>query len=78
MEALDIRMGTPDVRSSRDRGYRLFLGKSMSKEQIIKLLLRAHYHLMDNPRFWYDKGLIEASKILCVRASDMRAANGIY
>lgn len=34
-------------------------------------LLRAHYHLMDNPRFWYEKGLMEASRLFCTRASDL-------
>ena len=36
------------------------------------LLLRAHYHLMDDSRFWYQPGLIDASRILCVNASDLR------
>lgn len=38
----------------------------------IETLMRAHYHLMDNPRFWYDRGLLEASKVICVTASNMR------
>ena len=42
----------------------------MSIAEIRDLLLRAHYHLMDHPRFWYDRGLIEASALLCIRASD--------
>jgi len=37
------------------------------------MLLAAHYRLMDNPRFWYDRALIDASRILCSLASDMRA-----
>jgi hypothetical protein len=36
------------------------------------LLLAAHYHLMDNPRFWYDRDLKDASRILCSLASDLR------
>jgi hypothetical protein len=35
------------------------------------LLLRAHYRLMENPRFWYEQTLLDASRILCVRASDI-------
>lgn len=38
----------------------------------IRMLMGAHYYLMGNPRFWYDDALIEASKIICVTASDMR------
>jgi len=34
------------------------------------ILLRAHYHLMENSRFWYEKSLMDASRILCVQASD--------
>jgi hypothetical protein len=48
------------------RGLR---GEAMSA---IEMLMRAHYHLMDNPRFWYDRGLLEASKVICVTASNMR------
>jgi hypothetical protein len=36
--------------------------------------MSAHYYLMSNRRFWYEKGLQDASKILCVIASDMREA----
>lgn len=43
----------------------------MSPSEARAILLRAHYHLMDNPRFWYEKGLIDASRILCVAASDL-------
>ncbi len=25
---------------------------------------------MDNPRFWYDKAMMDASRIMCVLASD--------
>ncbi len=39
-----------------------------------RMLLNAHYHLMDNKRFWYEKGLMEASMILCVIASDLKAS----
>ena len=36
------------------------------------MLLRLHYRLMENPRFWYRRELIDASRILCVAASDLR------
>jgi hypothetical protein len=26
---------------------------------------------MENPRFWYERALMDASRILCVRASDL-------
>ena len=41
-------------------------------QEAIQILMSAHYYLMDSPRFWYDKGLLEASKIICVQASDLR------
>ena len=41
-------------------------------QESLEFLLHAHYHLMDNPRFWYDKGLIQASALLCRAASDLR------
>lgn len=44
--------------------------------QIRSKLLRIHYYLMDNPRFWYDKGIQEASKICCVIASDLKVEIG--
>jgi hypothetical protein len=37
-----------------------------------EILIAAHYHLMANPRFWGDKGDIDASRILCVIASNLR------
>ena len=39
---------------------------------VIAFLLDAHYHLMENRRYWSDDGDKKASKILCVLASDMR------
>jgi hypothetical protein len=39
----------------------------------IRRLRRAHYRLMDRPQFWYDRGDMQASKILCVIASDLQA-----
>jgi len=42
-----------------------------SLSEIRGFLLRAHYHLMDSNRFWYENGLKDASRILCVTASDM-------
>lgn len=44
----------------------------MSKQEALELLLRAHYRLMDLSRFWYEKDLIDASALLCIRASDLR------
>jgi hypothetical protein len=39
--------------------------------EIRQFLLNAHYHLMDNSRFFYDKGIIDASRIFCSLASDI-------
>jgi hypothetical protein len=44
----------------------------MPKAEQRALLLRVHYRLMDNPRFWCDKALTEWSKMLCLKASDLR------
>jgi hypothetical protein len=36
--------------------------------------MRIHYgFFMKNPRYWYDKGLMEADKLICKAASDLRA-----
>ena len=43
--------------------------------EIRNKLLRSHYYL-NNPRFWYDKGLQEASKIFCTNASDINLEIG--
>lgn len=45
----------------------------MEIEEAIAKNLRIHYYLMDNPRFWYDSALREASMICCVIASDLKA-----
>lgn len=45
----------------------------MAAEEAIAICLSAHYYLMRNKRFWYEKDLLEASKLLCVAASDLRA-----
>jgi hypothetical protein len=42
-------------------------------DETVNLLRRAHYCLMKSPRYWSDAGDMEASKILCVIASDMAA-----
>jgi hypothetical protein len=42
-----------------------------TKIAVRNFVLRAHYHLMDNSRFWYENDLKTASKILCVIASDI-------
>ncbi len=47
------------------------LSNDSSLSEIHAFLLRAHYHLMDNPRFWYENGLKDASRILCSIASEM-------
>jgi hypothetical protein len=44
----------------------------MDKMAARAMLLRIHYRLMDSPRFWYERWMLEASKILCVAASDLR------
>jgi hypothetical protein len=42
-----------------------------------QILLAAHYHLMNNKAFWYERALLEASRILCTQASDLkRERNG--
>jgi len=42
-------------------------------EETAQQCLRVHYSLMQqNSHFWNDKGLREASKVLCVQASDIR------
>jgi hypothetical protein len=47
-------------------------GDSMTKPEARAMLLRLHYRLMENPRFWYQRELIDASRIFCVAASDLR------
>lgn len=46
----------------------------MSREEAIALLMRIHYGpvFMGNKRFWNDRDLQEADKIICVAASDLR------
>lgn len=46
-------------------------------DEVISKVLRIHYYLMESPRFWYDPALIEASKVLCVIASDLRATGEV-
>jgi hypothetical protein len=48
----------------------------MTIREAIDLCTRAHYRIMANPRFWYDKALIDASRMLCVAASDLRCMLG--
>lgn len=45
----------------------------MDPKEAIRTCRNAHYHLMRDKRFWYDKSLQEASKLLCVAASDLQA-----
>lgn len=44
----------------------------MQPDEAIATCMRAHYYLMANKRFWYDKDLQEASKLFCVAASNLR------
>lgn len=45
----------------------------MTQEQAVELLMRVHYSFfMTNPRFWYDKNLLESDKLIVVAASDIR------
>jgi hypothetical protein len=45
----------------------------MSKREAIEQLMRIHYNVfMANPRFWYDKDLLEADTMVCVAASNLR------
>lgn len=48
------------------------LQQDAETKAVIAFLRSAHYHLMDNKRYWNDSGDIRASKILCVLASDMQ------
>lgn len=41
-------------------------------EELIALYMRAHYRLLARRDFWYQPRLQEGSKILCVRASELR------
>ena len=42
----------------------------------IDFLMRIHYRFfMANPRFWYERDLIEADAIICIAASDLRLTN---
>ena len=43
----------------------------MTDRKARAMLLSAHYYLMGSKRFWYDRGLLDASRILCVAASDI-------
>lgn len=39
----------------------------------VDFLMRVHYgFFMKNPRFWYDKALIDADRYIVVAASDLR------
>lgn len=40
----------------------------------VEVLSHAHQYLMAAPNFWNSLDLLEASKILCVTASDIRTA----
>jgi hypothetical protein len=47
-------------------------GMPETVDQAIKFLRHAHYHLMDHAGFWSSRSLQEASKLLCVAASDLQ------
>lgn len=44
----------------------------MTTEQKIEKLMAAHYRIMARPRFWYEPQWKDASKRLCVMASNLR------
>lgn len=44
----------------------------MTDLELLQRYMEAHYRLMRRKDFWYRKGLQEGSKILCVKASDLR------
>jgi hypothetical protein len=44
----------------------------MNRLEAISQLLRIHGYFMLNPRFWYEKNLMEADKLICVAMSDLR------
>ncbi len=44
----------------------------MEPDELISKYERIHSYFMDDPRFWYEKGRMEADKIICVLASDLR------
>jgi hypothetical protein len=48
------------------------LDSAAAKTEARAMLLRIHYRLMDSPRFWYERWMLEASMILCLAASDLR------
>jgi len=56
----------------RTRSRQFLKRRDRWRPDAIKTLLNAHYHLMSNPRYWHDKGLMDASRILCVTASNIR------
>ena len=45
----------------------------MDEQEAIRICMSAHYYLMSNKRFWYEDHLKEASKLLCVAASNLRS-----
>lgn len=47
----------------------------MTPAEAIRICLSAHFYLWSDKRFWYDKALQEASKLLYVAASDLRVQN---
>lgn len=50
----------------------------MKNFEVRNMLLHAHYYLMGDKRFWYEKHLQEASKIMCVIASDILAHDVLH
>lgn len=44
----------------------------MDEQEAIRVCMSAHYYLMSNKGFFYEKSLQEASKLFCVAASDLR------
>jgi hypothetical protein len=44
-----------------------------TQNEAVARLMRIHYGIfMANQRFWYDKALIDADRLVCVTASNIR------
>jgi len=49
----------------------------LSAEEFYRHLMRIHYcFFMANPRFWYDRNLIDADALICIAASNLRREYG--
>lgn len=74
---MDTGMGTENVHSE-EKEVRQWEDPYVDKMyeyadlDVVKFLMDAHYHLMKDKKYWNDPGEIDASRILCVTASDLR------